>query len=66
MGRRAPWATTTKGARCLSYLKGAVPHRLPFNLSDVQLLSASELVLAFHDATATSPLCDGQEVVCHG
>jgi len=38
----------------------------PFNLSDAPLLSASELVLAFHDATATSPLCDGQEVVCHG
>ena len=55
-----------QGRQVLSYLKGSVPHILPSNLSDGHLLSASELVLAFHDATATSPLCDGQEVVCHG
>ena len=55
-----------QGRQVLSYLDGTVPHLAPFDLSDEQLLSASGLVLAFHDATATSPLCEGQEVVCHG
>jgi len=55
-----------QGRQVLSFVDGTVPHVLPFNLSDEQLLSASELVLAFHDATVMSPLRDGQEVVCHG
>jgi hypothetical protein len=55
-----------QGRQVLSYLEGTVPHVSPFNLLDEQLLSAAELVLAFHDATAMSPLCDGHEVVCHG
>lgn len=42
----------------LSFIVGTVPHVLPSNLSDEQVLSATELVLAFHDATATSPLRD--------
>ena len=50
----------------LSYLEGTVPHISPFDLSDEQLLSGVELVLAFHDATAMSPLCDGHAVVCRG
>ena len=55
-----------QGRQVLTFIDGTVPHLMPFNLSDEQLLSAAELVLAFHDAMATSPLCDGQEVVCHG
>ena len=55
-----------QGRQVLSFIDGTVPHGLPFNLSDEHLLSAAELVLAFHEATASSPLCNGQEVVCHG
>lgn len=50
----------------MSFVHGTVPHVMPFNRSDEQLLSAAELVLTYHDATATSPLCEGQQVVCHG
>jgi len=50
----------------LTFVVGTVPHVLPFDLSDEQLRSAAELVLAFHDTTATSPSHNGEDVVCHG
>lgn len=55
-----------QGRQVLTYIDGTVPHGLPCNLSDEQLRSATELILALHDATAMSPLRNGQEVVCHG
>lgn len=55
-----------QGRQVLSFIDGTVPHGLPFNLSDEHLLTGAELVLAFHDATSGSTLCNGEEVVCHG
>lgn len=50
----------------LTYVEGFVPRGLPFQLSDAQLLSATALVRAYHDATVNFALRDGHEVVCHG
>lgn len=50
----------------LSYVEGEVLHTPPYALSDAQLVSATVLVKRYHDATSRSPLCEGQEVVCHG
>jgi hypothetical protein len=55
-----------QGRQVLTYVEGSVPHATPFGLSDAQLLSATTLIRDYHDATATSALRDGQEVVCHG
>jgi hypothetical protein len=54
------------GRELVSFVPGDVPHRLPFNLVDEQLISATKLVHDFHAAIAGSPLCAGREVVCHG
>jgi aminoglycoside phosphotransferase (APT) family kinase protein len=58
--------TDDQGRRVLSYVEGQVPPGLPFDLGDEALVAGARLVRAFHDATAGSPLCAGQEVVCHG
>jgi len=55
-----------RGREVLTFVDGVVPHGLPFVLTDAQLLSAATLIRGYHDATATSPLRCGQEVVCHG
>lgn len=54
------------GREVLTFVEGDVPSGPPYELSDVCLLSATGLIRAFHDAAASSPLRDGQEVVCHG
>ena len=54
-----------QGREVLTFIEGEVPYSPPFALSDAQLLSATKLVRDYHAATATSPLRDGQEVVCH-
>ena len=55
-----------QGREVVTYIEGEVPRGLPFRLSDARLLSATALIHAFHEATATSPLRAGEEVVCHG
>jgi hypothetical protein len=55
-----------QGRQVLSWVDGIVPDHPPYRLSDAELLSATELIRAFHDATATSPLRGDREVVAHG
>lgn len=55
-----------QGREVLTYVAGDVPHGLPHRLTDGQLRSATSLIREFHDATTTSSLCSGEEVVCHG
>ncbi|MFI7544903.1 phosphotransferase [Actinoplanes sp. NPDC049599] len=48
-------------------MAGEVPDDTgPFRLPDARIRSATTLIRSFHDATAGSGLCAGQEVVCHG
>lgn len=54
------------GREVVTYVAGDVPHGLPYCLTYGQLLSATSLIREFHDATATSSLRSGDEVVCHG
>ena len=56
----------TQGRQVLSFVEGHVFHSPPYGLSDAQLISATDLIRRYHDATATSSLRGGQEVVCHG
>jgi hypothetical protein len=55
-----------QGRQVLTFIAGDVFHSPPHGLSDAQLLSATDLIRQFHDATATSSLRGVQEVVCHG
>ena len=55
-----------QGRQVLTFVEGEVFHSPPYGLSDAQLLSATTLIHSYHDATATSSLRGGQEVVCHG
>lgn len=55
-----------QGRQVLTFVDGEVFHSPPYGLSDAQLLSATALIRGYHDATATSPLLGGLEVVCHG
>ena len=65
-GAPRPMGYDAQGRQVLSFVEGRVFHCPPYGLSDAQLLSAAALIRRFHDATATSPLRGGQEVVCHG
>lgn len=65
-GAPRPLGYDNQGREVVSFIDGQVPTAPPFNLSDQQLLSATDLILAFHDATSTSPLRGSHEVVCHG
>lgn len=55
-----------QGREVVTFVEGDVLGAPPYDLSDDCLVSATSLIKAFHDATTTSPLRDGQEVVCHG
>ena len=55
-----------QGRQVLTFVEGDVFHSAPYGLSDAQLLSATDLIRRYHDATATSSLRGVQEVVCHG
>lgn len=55
-----------QGRQVLTFVEGEVRHVPPYGLSNRQLLSATDLVRRYHDATASSPLRGGHEVVCHG
>ncbi len=65
-GAPRPLGYDDQGREVVSFLEGHVPTAPPFNLSDRQLLSATQLILAFHDATSRLPLRGAHEVVCHG
>lgn len=65
-GAPRPLGYDRQGREVLDYVEGHVPHGLPFVLSDEQLLSATALIRAFHDASATFPLLADAEVVRHG
>jgi hypothetical protein len=54
-----------QGREILSYLEGDVRVGSPVRLSDTQIISASQLIRRFHDATAGTALAKGQEIVAH-
>lgn len=54
------------GHDVLSYIEGHVLGEPPYDLSDAQLVDATDLVLRLHDAVAGTPLCGAMETVCHG
>jgi hypothetical protein len=66
VGAPDPLGYDHHGRQILTFVDGEVPHVAPYRLSDARILSATTLIRAFHDATTASPLCAGQEVVCHG
>jgi Ser/Thr protein kinase RdoA (MazF antagonist) len=55
-----------QGREILSFLPGEVPPDLDPAIPDGTLAVAAGLIRRFHDATASSELVAGQEVVCHG
>ena len=57
---------TDDGYDVLTYIEGSVPGDPPYDLDDEQLSAAADLVRRFHDAAAGTPLCGGEETVCHG
>lgn len=65
-GAPRPLGYDSQGREVVSFIDGHVPTAPPFNLSDRQLLTATALIRAFHDASSGSPLRGSQEVVCHG
>jgi Ser/Thr protein kinase RdoA (MazF antagonist) len=67
-GAPRPLGYDEAGRQVLTYIAGEVPDddAGPFRLSDARVRSATALIRAFHDATATSALRAGEEVVCHG
>lgn len=54
-----------QGREILSYFDGEVLVGSPVRLSDARIISASQLIRRFHDATAGTALADGQEIVAH-
>ena len=59
-------AEEERGELVLSFVPGEAVILSPFRISDARVASAGRLVRRFHDATATSPLARGGEVVVHG
>lgn len=55
--------TDDDGREVFGYIEGEVVHAGV--LSDVRIASAARLVRAYHEATATLTLRDGQEIVAH-
>ena len=55
-----------QGREVVTFIAGDVPGAPPYHLSDAQLISATTLIRAFHDASVSSPLRGEQDVVCHG
>jgi aminoglycoside phosphotransferase (APT) family kinase protein len=56
----------TADREILRFVEGDVPSDCgELVWDDVQLRAAAQLLRRFHDATATSPLRDASEVVCH-
>jgi hypothetical protein len=54
-----------QGRDMVTYVQGDVPGDLGF-YDDAQLRAAFNLLRRFHDATSTTDLAQGAEVVCHG
>ena len=65
-GAPRPLGYDDQDREVVSFIVGHVPASPPYDLSDEQLLSATQLVLGFHDVTSASPLRGSHEVVCHG
>ncbi|GID91047.1 phosphotransferase [Amorphoplanes digitatis] len=62
-----PLGYDERGRQILTFIEGEVPAgEGPHRLSDARIRSATELIRAFHDATAATPLREDQEIVCHG
>jgi hypothetical protein len=54
------------GLDVFTFVEGSTPDGLNWGRwSDEQLVAAFHLLRRFHDATAGSPVADGQEVACH-
>jgi hypothetical protein len=68
-GAPRPLGRDEQGRQILTFIEGEVPSAAddaPFLVSDARIRSATTLIRAFHDATASSELRGDQEVVCHG
>lgn len=66
-GAPRPLGYDDYGRQILTFIDGEVPAgEGPYRLPDPRIRSATALIKAFHDATVSSALCEGQEVVCHG
>jgi hypothetical protein len=52
-----------KGREILSYINGEMGRNIEW--TDSQLIIVMKMLKDFHDSTAGSELCNGQEVVCH-
>ncbi|MEV6638204.1 phosphotransferase [Actinoplanes sp. NPDC051470] len=48
-----------------TWIEGEVPTAGPYHLSDARIVSATQLIRAFHDATTRTGLTAGQEIVAH-
>jgi Ser/Thr protein kinase RdoA (MazF antagonist) len=55
-----------QGREIVSFLPGEVPPDLDASIPDETLAAAARLVRGFHDATAGTPISQGNEIVCHG
>jgi hypothetical protein len=66
-GAPRPLGYDDEGRQILTFIEGEVlDGEGPHPLSDARISSATALIRAFHDATASVALREGQEVVCHG
>ena len=66
-GAPRPLGYDDHGRQILTFIAGEVPDgEGPYRLPDPRIRSATALIRAFHDATASFPVRDGGEVVCHG
>jgi hypothetical protein len=54
-----------RGREIFSFLPGEVPPDLDPAITDEALVAAARLIRRFHDATASTQLAGGREVVCH-
>lgn len=53
-----------EGREILSYIEGDVPPELGF-FTDIQLVTAAQLIRQFHDVVSNTPLAEDEEVVNH-
>ena len=52
-----------EGREILTYLQGSVPNGIPLDAS--QIASFVQMMSALHNTASGSPLCGGEETICH-
>ena len=62
-----PLGYDEQGRQIVTFIAGEVPDgEGPYLLDDARIGSAAAMIRAFHDATTSSVLRGGREVICHG